>query len=216
VLVDLTRTPELIRKGLDQKWRNQLNRSEKNGLEIDISDSNQSYDQFIRLYDGMMARKQFETTVDVQEFRSIQEQLAPRDRMQIFVATFEKEPIGALVCSLLGEQAIYLLGATNEKARDLKAAYLLQWRAMMWFKEHGAKSYDLGGIDEIKNPGGYHFKTGFGGVEAIQIPMRSYGGSAMSRAVLSGVTWYRRRKARIADAKSAATPVAAPSVPAAS
>ena len=73
----------------------------------------------------------------------------------------------------MGDTAIYLLGATNERARELKAAYFLQWQAMLWLKDRGARWYDLGGIDPEANPGGYHFKSGFGGNETMQLPIHA-------------------------------------------
>ena len=50
---------------------------------------------------------------------------------------------------LVGDTAIFLLGATSEKAMELKAANFLQWQAMMWLKDRGARWYDLGGIDPV-------------------------------------------------------------------
>jgi hypothetical protein len=56
VMVDLTRSAELIRKQLDQKWRNQLNRSERNSLTLDVSDGRDAYREFVQLYEPMLAR----------------------------------------------------------------------------------------------------------------------------------------------------------------
>ena len=194
VLVELTPGLDAMRKRLDQKWRNQLNRSEKNGIDLEVSDSMDAYREFVQLYEGMMQRKQFESSVNVDEFERIQAQLPVGLRMVTFLARKDGEPIGALVCSLLGDTAIYLLGATNEKARELKASYFLQWQAMLWLKQRGATVYDLGGIDPEANPGGYHFKSGFGGNDVTQLPTYAASGGAMSRWMLRGVSWARRRR----------------------
>lgn len=203
ILVDLHPVSEVVRKRLDGKWRNQLNRAEKNGLVLDVSDGREAYLEFVRLYDAMWERKQFATSVDVGEFGRIQELLSASARMQTFLARKDGEAIGALVCSQMGDTAIYLLGATNERGRELKAAYFLQWQAMLWLKERGACRYDLGGIDPETNPGGYHFKRGFGGDEVSRVPPHSLPGGALGEVVLRGVSWLRRRRA------SASTPAAA-------
>ncbi len=195
VLIDLAPSVEFIRKRLDQKWRNQLNGSEKQGLELEVTDSQDGYHEFCQLYQFMLSRKQFESAVDVGEFGRIQQQLPSNQKMQVFIARKNGEAVGALVCSLLGDTAIYLLGATNDRARELKASYFLHWQAMLWLKSHGASWYDLGGIDPSANPGGYHFKNGFGGIEATQLSPVVASNGILSDAIHRGVTWLRRKRA---------------------
>ena len=193
-LVDLSLPVELIRKRLDQKWRNQLNRAEKSDLLLEVSDRAEAYREFLQLYQAMQERKPFETTVDVEEFARIQALLSGPARMRTFLAKTEGCAIGALVCCLLGDTAIYLLGATNERARELKAAYFLHWQAILWLKNHGARRYDLGGIDPEANPGGYHFKSGFGGEEVTQSVPHAFSSRGLSQAVIRGIAWLRSRQ----------------------
>jgi Acetyltransferase (GNAT) domain len=193
ILVDLTPPADMLRKGLNQKWRNQLNRAEKNGLALEVSDSAAAYREFVPLYQSMWERKQFESSVDVEEFARVQALLSGAARMQTFLARSGGEVIGASVCSLMGNHAIYLLGATNEQARELKAAYFLQWQAMLWLKARGARTYDLGGIDPDANPGGYHFKSGFGGTAVSQLAAHGHRGNMLSSGVAAFAAWRRRR-----------------------
>jgi len=193
VLVNLSPAPDILRKRLKQKWRNQLNRSEKNGLELEISDSRAAYEAFLLLYKEMFARKQFETSIDVKEFEKIQDHLSSRHKMLVFLARKEGETVAALVESHIGETAIYLLGATSPRGRELKAAYYLQWQAMLFHKLHGALYYDLGGIDPHSNPGGYHFKSGFGGEELTQMSGRVCPGGLLSNGLVALLSAWRRR-----------------------
>lgn len=199
IVVDLAPAAELLRKRLDQKWRNQLNGSERNGLELEVTSSAAAYREFERLYQEMWDRKKFETSVDVGEFGRIQEQLPPDHKMTVFIARKDSQAVGALVCSLLGDTAIYVLGATNERARDLKASYFLHWQAMLWLKARGARWYDLGGIDPKTNPGGHHFKSGFGGSDVTQVAPVSASGGLVGKALFRGVLWLRRARARRQD-----------------
>jgi lipid II:glycine glycyltransferase (peptidoglycan interpeptide bridge formation enzyme) len=140
----------------------------------------------------MRTRKQFETSVDVDEFGRIHEMLPAGQRMHTFLARKDGEAVAALVIPHIGDTGLYLLGATNEKARELKAAYFLQWSVMMWLKEHGARCYDLGGIDPEANPGGYHFKSGFNGLDVLQVPAHTCTGGWFSRAMTAFINWRHR------------------------
>lgn len=170
IIVDLVRPLDVIRKQLDQKWRNQLNQSEKHNLQITTDGSADSFSAFLGLYDEMKGNKGFETSVNEREFERMQDQLPSSQKMQVFLARENGLAIGGLVCSRLGDTVIYLLGATIGRARELKAAYLLHWCAIKWFREQGALCYDLGGVDLKTNPGGHHFKSGFKGNEMTHLP----------------------------------------------
>jgi hypothetical protein len=203
IVVDLSPAADVMRKRLDQKWRNQLNSAEKLGVALETSDTNEAYREFVPLYASMWARKQFETPEDVEGFGRIQERLSGSDRLQTFLARSDGQVIGALICSLMGDRAICLLAATNERARKLKAAYLLQWQAMLWLKQHGAQTYDLGGVDPEANPGGFHFKNGFGGADMTQLGTYLHDGNLLS----SGVAPFAKSRRR---PRSAAAPTVPP------
>jgi hypothetical protein len=193
IVVDLTAGIDVMRKRLDRKWRNHLNQSEKNGLVIDVNDGQDAYRDFVRIYKTMWERKRFETSVDVDEFGRIQQLLVSPARMQTFLALKDGEPIAAVVCSHMGDAAIYLLGATSERARELKAAYYLQWQVMVWLKERGAALYDLGGVNPVANPGSYSFKAGFGGAEKTQLRLHTCPGGFLSAGVAAFCAWRRRQ-----------------------
>lgn len=169
--LDLTPPLDVLRKQLDQKWRNQLNGAERNGLTLREGTGRDLYDIFLRLYHEMMARKNFDTTVDPDAFGRIQERLPESQKMLVFISEKDGQPMTALVASRVGESGIYLLGATSDAGMKSKGSYLLQWRMIERLKALGCRGYDLGGIDPEKNPGVYHFKQGMGGDE-IRFPGR--------------------------------------------
>jgi lipid II:glycine glycyltransferase (peptidoglycan interpeptide bridge formation enzyme) len=162
-VLDLSPSLEELRKHFDQKWRNQLHRAEKNGLTVIQGTGEDLFDVFAGLYREMMTRKQFKTTIDINDFRNIQRELGHGIEMQILVCEYERKPVAGAVLSPLGDTGIYLLGATNTDGMKTKSAYLLQWHVIKWLKKNGYRYYDLGGIDQQKNPGVYHFKAGMGG-----------------------------------------------------
>lgn len=168
-VLDLSPSSEELRKKLDKKWRNQLNAAERNDLRIIEGESIGEYDIFCKLYAQMWERKRFETTVSIEEFRRIQEHLPANQRMRIMICEHKEQPVAGLVCSAIGDSAIYLLGATSEDGMKLKAAYLLQWAMIRSLKDRCVRYYDLGGIDPIANPGVHHFKSGFNGADVSHI-----------------------------------------------
>jgi lipid II:glycine glycyltransferase (peptidoglycan interpeptide bridge formation enzyme) len=169
IVLDLNPTLEQLRSNLDKKWRNQLTRSEKNGLTVESGEGLDEYRTFCEIYTEMRKRKSFETTVDEHEFARIQEALTESQRMRILICRDKGVPVAGLVATAMGNSAIYLLGATSDSGLTSKGAYLLQWTLISWLKERGIKSYDLGGIDPDVNPGVYHFKRGFSGTDTRQI-----------------------------------------------
>ena len=169
LVVDLTPSIEQLRKTLDQKWRNQLNRAEKNGLRIVEGGSDELYRIFLDLQQQMIARKHYLPGVDYDEFREIQEDLPDSLKMTIMVCEHQGDPVASAVVSTIGDTGIYLLGATSNRGLELKGSYLLQWRIIEWLKECGCKWYDLGGINPERNPGVYHFKAGLSGKDVRHI-----------------------------------------------
>jgi lipid II:glycine glycyltransferase (peptidoglycan interpeptide bridge formation enzyme) len=182
--VDLSPPLEEVRRKLDQKWRNQLNQSERNNLAISEGTDAASWKVFEGLYCDMMARKSFDTTVSIKEFAQIQETLPENLKMYVFIARAEGEPVAGIACSFMGDTGIYLLGATNERALKLRAANLLQWEATKRLKQLGIRYYDLGGIDPEINPGGFHFKQGLSGQDVSQLPAYDFYRSSGQRLML--------------------------------
>ncbi|MGB8887756.1 MAG: peptidoglycan bridge formation glycyltransferase FemA/FemB family protein [Candidatus Korobacteraceae bacterium] len=186
-VLDLAPDVGELRRKLDKKWRNQLSRSEKNNLRIIAGSGCDKYRIFCQIYNQMRKRKTFETTVDVEEFERMQQDLPEFHRMQVLICEDHGVPVAGLVASAMGDTAIYLLGATSDAGLNSKGAYLLQWTLIKWLKENGIKWYDLGGIDPEHNPGVYHFKRGLSGADITQIsPLRACTSAISSAVVKAG------------------------------
>ena len=152
-VLDLAPPIEELRRNLDEKWRNKLTRSEKNGLKVVAGNGTDEYRTFCRMYNQMWKRKTFETTVDVEEFGRLQEDLPETHRMRILICEQDGVPVAGLVASAMGDSAIYLLGATSDDGLNAKGAYLLQWTLIQWLKENGIQVVRLGGHRSGREPG---------------------------------------------------------------
>ncbi len=202
MVVDLSGTLDELRKRLNSKWRNQLNRAEKNGLQIVAGNGIEMYRVFAAIYREMWERKRFVTSVDVDEFARIQEGLSESQRMRVLICRQGDTPVAGIVCSAMGDTAICLLAATSDAGLQFKGAYLLQWTMIRWLKEHGFRYYDLGGIDPVINPGVYHFKSGFSGNDVSHMaPLaacNSLWGAAFVKAVDFVRLWRRGSNRHVA------------------
>jgi hypothetical protein len=167
--IDLSPSLEDLRKNLHQRWRNYLRSAEKSEFTVREADNIEFYDRFLDAYRQMMTRKQFQTTVDVDEFRQIQAELPEGSRMQVFLCEKGGKLYNALIVAAAGDTGIYLLAATTDEGLSGKGAHLLQWRAMEWLKSHNCRWYELGGINPEKNPGVFQFKSGLGGSTVNQL-----------------------------------------------
>jgi hypothetical protein len=183
--LDVTPDLDALRKRFDSKWRNKLNGAERNALTVVEGTTDDLYGQFVSAYHEMMARKTFDTSVDVGEFGRIQSKLPDGFKMRIFLCRKEGRAMNGLAVAPGGDTAIYLLGATSDEGTKLKGSYLLHWRALQWLKERGIQWYDLGGINPEKNPGVYAFKKGFSGQEDYHLGRFMCSASRLSRAIVS-------------------------------
>jgi len=193
ICVDITPSLEVIRKSFDKKWRNQLNASEKLDIKVESSHELRDFEQFLSLYDAMLDRKQFDSSVDPREFVRVNERLSKGNRFLILRALHDDALVACLVIAAQPDTAIYLLGASNDQGRTLKASYLLHWRAITELKALGCAWYDLGGIDPDENPGGFRFKSGFGGIDVSQVSSHIAGPNPWIKLLSLYLKWKSRR-----------------------
>jgi lipid II:glycine glycyltransferase (peptidoglycan interpeptide bridge formation enzyme) len=174
-----------IRKSFNQKWRNCLNKSERNSLEIREGNDQELYKNFLEIYDQMIARKKFKEYVDPIRMGKMNEELDDEYKLKIFIVFKDKIPIGSIVGSAMGNTGIYLLGASNEIGMKNKGSYLLQWEMIKWLKQKGCERYDLGGINLDDNPGVYHFKSGISDREVFGMGTYETFKSRLSKWIVS-------------------------------
>ena len=163
LLIDLTRSVKELREGMEQKWRNCLNHAERNDLRVEVSVEEAAFEKFIAIYKQTHDRKKFLQSSDVLDFLQVQSQLPQRLKMKTFVAYSGDTPAAGVICSGLGDTGVFLFGGTSDVGLTLKGSYLVQWKALNWLKEGGAKWYNLNGVNQVLDPGTYHFKSGLCG-----------------------------------------------------
>lgn len=167
-LVRLRLSDDELRKSFHQTWRRQLNKAEKAGLEFERVEASE-IEAFKTLYASMTERKQFPDhsayeTLDA--LMALDEPLRP----ELFFVRHEGETVAGALVFKAGQRAVYLYGATNDKALPLRAGYFLHWQVIRWLRDHTrAEWYDLGGTDGFQ--GLHQFKSGMVGTAGVIRPV---------------------------------------------
>jgi lipid II:glycine glycyltransferase (peptidoglycan interpeptide bridge formation enzyme) len=195
LIIDLSPDLDELRRGLDRKWRNCLNKAEKSGLTLHEGTGLDLFDEFSGLYQQMLVRKQFAPSADLDKHRGIQVSLPEAVKMRITIARLaDGQPCAGAIYSAVGDTAVYLFGATNEAGMGLSASYIVQWAIVARLRAEGFSRYDLNGIDAIANPGTFHFKRGLAGRFGEEVELLGPFDAASNSLSARGLLLLERRR----------------------
>jgi hypothetical protein len=163
ILMDVSSPIELLRAGLRPHWGRELKVAEKKNLQVVEGTGDELFDSFISIYKEMVSRKKFAEPNDVHQFRRVQSLLPDRYRMKVLLCMSGGQVCSGVVCSAMGNTALYLFGATSSAGLKSRGSYLLQWKYVEGLKQKGTSVYNLNGINPTANPGTYKFKNDLAG-----------------------------------------------------
>ena len=167
ITLDIQPDEETLLAQMKEKWRYNVRLAGRKGVEVRAAESLADVEAWYTLLETTGERDQFGIhTLDY--YRKAWQVLGARQQARLFLAYAEGELLAGIFVSLLAGEAIYLYGASSNARRNLMPNYLLQWEAIRWAKQSGARSYDFWGIpatDEAEEEmaGVYRFKSGWGG-----------------------------------------------------
>lgn len=181
-IVNLRLDDAAQRKSFHQTWRRQLNKSEKAGLSFEHAGPERIAD-FDALYAAMNDRKQF---TDHSAYETVPDLMAievPALRPELFFVRHEGELVAGALIFKAGDRAVYLYGATNDKALPLRAGYFMHWHIIGWLRDNTTATwYDLGGTDGFQ--GLHQFKKGMVGEAGVIRPVPPVANYAEHRLAL--------------------------------
>lgn len=160
--LDLTKTEDLLVSDMSPNWRRNLRRGKERMLRIErVSDPD--------IDEIAAALREMETAKGLPELFSQTklESLFQHNRSNLIFVTCRNddgELLGFRGALTVGQSACDYIAATTLEGRKSKAAFVTMWNLLMHCRQKGIKSYDLGGIDPVKNPGVFRYKTETGGV----------------------------------------------------
>lgn len=163
-VLDLLLDEDVLFKKLHGKWRNLLRKSEKMGLGLEQTQTNEAMEFLMDRYNSMQKQKKF-TGVPENILLQLKKLVKAEDQIQILFAKKEGIRVAGILTIGHGDSCTYLVGWNTSDGRKLQANYFLLWRAVLYFKNARYRWFDLGGIDQKNTPGVSHFKRGLGGKE---------------------------------------------------
>ena len=153
--IDLTQNIELIRKGLESKWRNALKNAEKRNIIIENICSLDVFNIVLEKHILDKNKRNYKDSGDL-----ITRYLFENGYMTGFLARSEKEEIISFVLLALHENTgTYYIGWSNEEGYKVNASRLLVWKMIMYLKENGYIWFDLGGLDYIHTKSVAEFRS---------------------------------------------------------
>ena len=168
-IIDLRLSDAEQRKSFAQKWRYHLNKSEKAGLSFEHAGP-ERLGEFTALYEAMLDRKNFPDHSAYETVPALMATEIATLRPELFFVRHEGEVIAGALIFKAGDRAVYLYGATADKALPLRAGYFIHWHIIRWLRDHTqAHWYDLGGTDG--NHGLHQFKKGMAGDRGVIRPV---------------------------------------------
>ncbi len=159
---------EQIRARLHKSFRRDLKNAEKAGLQLQQGTGEEFCRMLEDLYGRLVDRKGFKG-LNPDEFIKTQSMLSSSEKMNFFLASQDGEPAAILVAAALGDTSVVLLASASEKGLSCGASYLVWYQGALAARDAGMKMYDLGGIDPVKNPKVYQFKSRIGGCDTYYI-----------------------------------------------
>lgn len=168
-IVNLRLDDAAQRKSFHQTWRRQLNKSEKAGLTFEHATPDRIAD-FHALYAAMNDRKQFADHSAYETVPALMGMDVDALRPELFFVRHDGEVVAGALIFKAGDRAVYLYGATNDKALPLRAGYFMHWQIIRWLRDHTTATwYDLGGTDGFQ--GLHQFKKGMVGDAGVIRPV---------------------------------------------
>jgi hypothetical protein len=168
-IVNLRLSDEEQRASFEQKWRYHLKKSEKAGLSFEHAPASR-FPEFSALYEKMLDRKRF---ADHSAYDTVHELMKIENdalRPELFFVRHTGEVIAGAIIFKAGDRAVYLYGATNDRALPLRAGYFMHWHIIRWLRDNTrARWYDLGGTDGFH--GLHQFKKGMVGDKGVIQPV---------------------------------------------
>lgn len=168
-IVNLRLSDAEQRKSLHQKWRYHLNKADKAGLTFEHGTPDR-LPEFDALYQAMTDRKKFPDHSAYETVPALMALEVPEARPELFFVRHEGEIVAGAIIFKAGDRAVYLYGATNDKALPLRAGYFMHWHIIRWLRDNTrAGWYDLGGTDGFQ--GLHQFKKGMVGDMGVITPV---------------------------------------------
>lgn len=162
-LLDISGSEKSIFSGLRDSTRRNIKKSEKEGVVVSISGSEDSLREFYRL--NCMTRRDHGLPCQPYAFfENIYSNILASNLGIVALAAKEGKNIAGAVFFHFGDMAIYKYGASDRNYLQLRSNNLVFWKVIQWYRGQGCQRLDFGRT-EPENTGLLQFKRGWGVAE---------------------------------------------------
>lgn len=184
-VVDLTKSLDELRDGLERRWRAQLKRALEARPKAEFGRSPELRRRYAALHEALVRRKKV-AGVDADAMAE-----ALGERVEFAVLSVDGvDGCGGAVWTL-GDRAWFGLSAANEKGLELDLPNAFYWLLIERLKAAGFKTFDVTGIDPRRNWGVFNFKRGLGLPPVEQLGEWEWAGSDWKRRAFNLALWLR-------------------------
>jgi len=164
VVIDISKSVDDLRAGLDRRWRLPLAHAEKSDLKIHRVGTNPGQYRWLLDAEIQQREKRGFIGLPLQFFDLyVQSRQQPSKNILTMRADIGRDRVAGMMFLIHGESATYQVGWTSEEGREQNAHHLILWHAIEELQSRGVRVLDLGGVNTIRSAGVARFKISTGG-----------------------------------------------------
>ena len=132
------RTEDDVLKGMNQLWRRNIKKADKEGVAVTVGASDEELEAFHELYLHTAERDHF-TPRGLRYFQVMRDAMVAEapERFRLFLAHHDGDLVAATILVRVGEHAWYSYGASSTEKRDVRGSNALQWAMIRTALEEG-------------------------------------------------------------------------------
>ncbi|MBN2284941.1 MAG: peptidoglycan bridge formation glycyltransferase FemA/FemB family protein [Tissierellales bacterium] len=159
--IDLSKsaTVDEVFKFIQSKTRNQVRRADKLGVIIRSAESLSELDSFYKIFREFTVAKGFMARSYAYQ-KSLWEEYIKRGNGKLFLAVYENDIVGGLICLIFGKKCLDMHMGTPYKYQHLRTNNAYVWEAIKCAKEEGCTWFSFRGVGS--SPTQEKFKSKFG------------------------------------------------------
>lgn len=129
----------------EHKVRKNIKKAERNGLSVEVDPTGDRLDDFLRIYEGTMDRRNASQGYyfGAEFFRNLKSEM--QNETCFFHVLHDGKVISTELVLVGGEHTYSFLGGTDSESFDLRPNDLLKYEIIQWSKKHGKTFFVLGG-----------------------------------------------------------------------
>lgn len=157
IYLDISKDIEELLKNMHQKRRYNIRYAQRNGVKVEISQSDDAFNTFYNLHSKTAKRQRF-LTHSKKYFKQIQSTL--KNHVYFVTAKVKNTPVTCWMIIIYDKTMYYVYGGSVEESRNLYPSDLVGFEAIKLGKNKGATMFDMWGAE--KGKGFTDFKLKYG------------------------------------------------------